>query len=155
MNLIEKKVRQLMIDYADGGTAYFDAFDMCMRGESQIILQLIATTEPYRPIALQGNFGLAVKNLMMIHNVERPGVFWVRTSVRKGEEPVIDHQGDILVNPIFIDDSCYSGRTIEGVDRLLTKRYGLNVQETNVIYDGMKGARQKSVNSFFRYYDHY
>jgi hypothetical protein len=155
MNIIEKHVRWLMAEFADGGTAYFDAFDMCMRGEYQIILQLLLTTEPYRPIALQGRFGLAVKNLMGMHNIERPGVLWLRSSPRKGEETIFDQQGTILINPIFIDDSCYSGRTIEGVDKLLTEKFGLNVQHTNVIYDGMQGARKPSINSFFRYHDYF
>lgn len=156
MNIVEKKVQQLMIDYADGGTGYFDALDMYLCGEWQIILQLILTTPVNRPIALQGNFGMAVKNQMYLHNIDRPGTLWIKNSLRQDDaEMNVMQKGLITVNPIFLDDSCYSGKTITGMDEYLTKTYGLNVHYTNVIYDGMRGGRSASINSFFRYYDYY
>jgi len=154
MNLIEKKVQWLMEEYADGGTTYFDALDMCLKGEYQIILQLILSTEPLRPLALQGGFGLAVRNLMNIYGIKRPGIIWLKSSPRQGEQVEYDVENEILNNPIFLDDSCYSGKTIQGMDQLLERDFGLNVHFTNVIYDGSK-SKLKSLESFFRYHDYY
>jgi hypothetical protein len=159
MNIIEKHVQHLaaiqtMETYANGGTEYFDALDMCLRGEWQITLQLVLTTPVGRPIVLQGNFGLAVINLMNMHGIDRPGILWMKSSPRKDEEPETMLHGEITMNPIFLDDSCYSGKTIEAIDRYLMSHFGFNIQHTNVIYDGMRGGRVPSINSFYRHHDY-
>ena len=154
MNLIEKNVRELMKQYTDGGRPYFDALDAELRVQHDLIIPLICTVPYNRPIALQGNFGLAILNLMKIHNLHRDGMVWLRSSPRLDEMPIYADAGVLERNPIFLDDSCYSGKTIEAVDALLQKDYGVNVHYTNVIYDGMK-SRNTSVNSMFRYYDYF
>ena len=154
MNIIEKSVRDLMKEHKHGGTPYFDALDAELRVRHSLIMPLIFTVPWDRPIALQGNFGLSVLNLMRSHNVVRPAVLWLKSSPRLDAPNDAWKQGTLEKNPIFLDDSCYSGKTIEAVDALLQKDYGVNVHYTNVIYDGSK-ARLKSVNSMFHYYNYF
>jgi hypothetical protein len=158
MNILEQAVKSLMGEYGEGGTPYFDALDAEIRSRQNLILPLIGSLPRYRPIAMQGKFGLIVYNmfLTMFTNwqVFTPGLIWLKSSPRTGEKTEIWMRGDFDYNPVFIDDSMYSGKTYEAVDRVIEEYIGLNVQSAHVIYDGMVG-RDISVHSFFRYYDYY
>jgi hypothetical protein len=145
-----------MSEHNEGGRPYFDALDAEMRASSHLILPLILSVPFFRPIAIQGKFGLAVCNLIAEHNLNHkiPGVIWLKSSPRQNEKTEIFQKGAFNHNPVFIDDSCYSGKTLEAVDRVIEEHIGLNVQYAHVIYDGCK-TKLEAVHSFYRYYDYY
>ena len=156
MNLIEEMVTSLLRRHKDGGTEYFNALDKTIGDTLGLVSMLLFSVPFYRPIAMQGKFGNTVHELLASWNIEHmwPGFVHLVSSPRQEEEAEMVHYGVLDTNPIFIDDSTYSGATIEGVDNVLEKQFGLNVHKTHVIYDGSPPWKKNSVSSLYRFYDY-
>lgn len=144
----------------EGGEKFFDALDERIRSSDVLMRAIISKAifndkVPFDAIVVSGKFGIAFSDLC---STEYPTfiVMKVRGSLR-GDDilTVNDYVEYHLKNRkvIFIDDSFYSGKTRNKIEKALNNMNS-SLEATYVIYDGSK-VKDDSVYSLYRYYDHH
>ena len=146
-------VNRLLEQYI-GGQIFFTELDKSVKFDSHILKQLVTKIEEaydeYVLTIASGEIGLAM------HNLGVPVDFLVPGGLRHDPSkinlaPFADRiKGHKFV---FIDDSYFSGRTALVVKEEIERLGGIFIGSL-IAYDG---AREKdpSVDSLYRYYDHY
>lgn len=146
-------VNRLLEQYI-GGQIFFTELDKAVKFDSHILKQLVTKIEEaydeYVLTIASGEIGLAM------HNLGVPVDFLVPGGLRHDPSkinlaPFVDRiKGHKFV---FIDDSYFSGRTALVVKEEIERLGGIFIGSV-VAYDG---AREKdpTVDSLYRYYDHY
>lgn len=144
-NKLIKQFREY-IEYAlkeyVGGEKYFDKVDDFVKCNPDFIKVL--TTQATYPIITTGEFGRLIQSKVNV-------VYCAPGGLRKGNKCNIPN--GLLKDKYYtiVDDSYYSGKTIEVIDKELRK-HGAQVKEIIVAYDGSKEKREY-VKSLYRYYD--
>lgn len=152
-NELNEIVKECLLQH-EGGEKFFDALDYRIR-ESITLLRgimskVIFSGMNFDAIIVSGKFGNVFKDFA---ESEYPDfeVFSINGSLRKGEvnEEFLekDFKGKKFV---FIDDSFYSGTTMNKVKNYL-ESCNASLISTFVFYDGSKEKRE-DVHSLYRYY---
>lgn len=152
MDIYEKvnSIVEDMVKEHEGGKVFFDNLDKSLQDKA-ILSSLFSklwnsTKETVDYIIVSGKFGRFVNNF-----VSNGDIIVVKGGLRSGEE--IDDISFIELkdkNVVFIDDSFYSGRTRDVIQREI-ERLGGNFIGTTVVYDGSR-TKEEKVNSLYRYY---
>ena len=152
---LEELVNKLLETYI-GGDEYFDNLDLNIRNNNEYLDYMIKRVkeEKFDYIIVSGHYGKSFTNYCKKNNLFKNKIILVRGSIRKGKK-IKDKLKYNLDNKkvIFIDDSCYSKKTINEVKKYIEDKNG-NFVKTFVYYDGSYD-KSKDINSFYRYYDHF
>ena len=110
--------------------------------------------EEFDYIIVSGHFGKSFKNYCLNNNIYKDKLILVNGNLRKGKRIKDTNKYDLNNKKIiFIDDSCYSKKTINEITKYIENKNG-NLINTFVYYDGSKN-KSNNINSFYRYYDHF
>ena len=152
---LEELVNKLLKTYVEG-EEYFDNLDLNIRSDNKYFDYMIKRVkdEEFDYIIVSGHFGKSFKNYCLNNNIYKDKLILVNGSLRKGKE-IKDKLKYNLNNKkvIFIDDSCYSKKTINEVKKYIESKKGIFIK-TYVYYDGSYN-KSNDINSFYRYYDHF
>lgn len=153
-------IKGLLKDHPEGGEKFFDALDLLIRGDSDIlsifldfVMENTSKNMEYGVI-LSGKFGYVLhNNYKDLLNKYFDGVILTNGGIRKGEPAYLGITKLPCSKFIFLDDSYYSGKTKSGIEEAL-KNIDNNAKiiDTFVVYDG--GVKfDRTVHSLFRYYN--
>lgn len=155
VNNVVKEILQLHT----GGKEFFENLDIAIR-DTDIVQVLYDEIEKFIDhrmhlyIVVSGKFGTFFRNWITCFGSDIDYVYSVNGGLRDGEpidslEPFKkDIEGKDI---IIIDDSLYSGRTVDTIIEHITS-IGGNYKATFVIYDGSKEKRP-DIHSLYRYYE--
>ena len=161
MKTINEKIVEILRRHPDGGERFFDALDLMVRGDKDILedfLRWVAnyygSIEPDIVVVLTGSFGRVIaSNAGKWLRTSFGGIVIVNGGIRSGrpvELPITHADTDRF---ILLDDSYYSGKTKEAIERAIKEiRPTAKIEKTFVVYDGSK-VRDPDVLGIFRYYD--
>ena len=152
---LEKLVNELLKTYV-GGDKYFDNLDLSIRSNNKFLDCMInkVKEEDFDYIIVSGHYGKTFTNYCKKNNLFKDKIILVQGSIRKGKN-IKDKLKFNLDNKkvIFIDDSCYSKKTINEVKKYIEDKKG-NFIKTFVYYDGSYN-KSNDITSFYRYYDNF
>ena len=146
-----------------GGENYFNELDgMIKNNEILLVLFLMYAVQDsgVYNVILSGEIGLRYLKLKFKNRIPKDiNLYIVNGGLRKGKDITggitsnLDVIPDYLENNLFIflDDSFYSGKTMNKVNDFLNSR-GVTLWKTYVFYDGSKD-KHDDVKSIYRYYD--
>ena len=103
-------------------------------------------------IIVSGHFGIAFKKYCEKNNIYKDKIVLVNGSLRK-DKSITNRNNFNNKKIIFIDDSCYSKKTINKVKKYIKDNNGKYIK-TFVFYDGSY-EKSNDIISFYRYYDNY
>lgn len=169
-----EKIVEILKSHPEGGEKFFNALDFMIRSDKTIIEDFLKFVfSEYKSMlmpstnildvgfVLTGQFG----QVLMTNYAKELGaiskdIILVEGGLRNGTIPTIAKDKFNTKNFIVLDDSYYSGRTVEAINNALKlagssmitpKSYLLGAI---VIYDGAKKDEKKhKVLSLFRYYE--
>lgn len=137
-----------------GGEVYFNELDRLIKYDTELLcsyLIYVASKENNTNFVISGEIGQVI--LKCKHEGMLPSHFQILTlsgSLRLGA-PVIQMNQEMIASQfIFIDDSFYSGKTLDRVKEFIEINGG-KISTCYVFYDGGKN-RCNIVHSLFRYY---
>ena len=147
-----------------GGENYFNELDaMIKNNEPLMALFLLYAVQDSGicNVILSGEIGIRYLKMYTEHKItDYINLYVVNGGLRKGKDIVGGITSSLDVIPkdlegrlfIFLDDSYYSGKTINKVNDFLNKR-GTAIWKSYVFYDGSKDGFGYNVESLYRYYD--
>lgn len=146
-----------------GGENYFTELDgMIKNNEVLMVLFLLYAVQDsgINDVILSGEIGIRYLKMYTEHKIpDYINLYIVNGGLRKGNEVIggITNNLDVIPNNleckpfIFLDDSYYSGKTMNKVNEFLCHRNAV-ILKTYVFYDGSKDS-DYNVKSLYRYYD--
>lgn len=156
MNILDVIVKNCLEQHT-GGETFFDNLDKEVQ-RKPIVDQLLELIEGNKNIVVSGKFGWFLYTYLGIKIAYKYRNFLiVNGGLRKGEpirfldSSYIRDEGLDNLDFIFVDDSFYSGKTRDIINKELNK-YDSKIIKTYVIYDGSIN-KDESVISMYRYYD--
>lgn len=169
-NELNAKIIALLREHPEGGENFFNALDLMVRSELDILHSFFAFVDnddwlasllhdPTRSVGLvlSGKFGLAFFNRFQNSSIFRytDDVIIVNGGIRTGAEVELykDNNTFFAKDYIFLDDSFYSGKTRDGIDAAIKAHNPQRgIIHSFVVYDGSR-YKQDNVSSMFKYYD--
>lgn len=157
-NKLFQKVNELLEKYI-GGEIFFNELDGAVKFNEEILTQLLTIANAIKNnypnpqdilTIASGEIGLS------LHNLGIPVDFLVKGGLRHNPNDInLTPFADKIKNKrfIFIDDSYFSGKTLQVIKEEIEKLGG-KVIFSVVAYDGSR-KQEESVYSLYRYYDHY
>lgn len=152
LNSIIKDIKSKYV----GGKPFFDALDDSIKSitnQDMILALLRGNTNEW--ISTSGEFGDVVYKLWKEGKFKCKGLVVFNGKMLTNREGVKDwHPVDFDLDDkefIYIDDSYFSGSTSRKINEFLNE-HNSKIKSVSVIYDGSK-EKNKSVKSFFRYYN--
>lgn len=146
--IITNIVDSVLLKYKEG-QEFFSNLDLSFRNKKVIDILLHSIPKDCK-IITSGSFGRKI-TLLYPEKVSLllPG------DLRHMEKYSLDSIRDRIKHQdyIFLDDSYYSGRTVNVVRKALEEQQG-NLVKTFVIYDGKKN-KDKDIEYFYRYFDNH
>ena len=131
------------------GQLFFSNLDLSFRNKKVIDILLASIPNKYK-IVTSGSFGRTISRLYPYKtNLLLPGDLRHKSKYDLTPQRKYIKKQDY----IFLDDSYYSGRTVNVVRKALEEQRG-NLVKTFVIYDGKK-TKEKDVEYFYRYFDNH
>lgn len=159
---LNEKVVEILKRHPEGGEKFFNALDLMVRGDKDILQDYVRWVQEYYGsecrrdigVILTGSFGRVMVSLYGHWLQDFFGdVIIVNGGIRSGnpvELPVINVP---LNDYILLDDSYYSGKTMKSIESAIKK---LNSKTTLsrafVVYDGSK-ERSTKILGMYRYYN--
>ena len=174
MMTLNQKIVEILKSHPEGGEKFFNALDFMIRSDRTIIEDFLKFVfSEYKSMlmpntnildvgfVLTGQFGqILMNNYAKGLCAISQDIILVEGGLRNGTIPTIAKDKFNTKNFIVLDDSYYSGRTVEAINNALKlagssmitlKSYLLGAI---VIYDGAKKDEKKhKVLSLFRYYE--
>lgn len=141
-------VDSVLLKYKEG-QLFFSNLDFSFRNKKVMDILLSSIPDKYK-IVSSGSFGKKLSKIYP-HKVDllMPG------NLRHMNKYDLSAQRKQIKNRdyIFLDDSYYSGRTVNVVRHAIEEQKG-NLIKTYVLYDGKK-TKDKDVEYFYRYFDNH
>lgn len=144
-----------------GGESYFTEIDAMIKANPVLMsnyIQYIAEKENIYNVILSGEIGLKYFVMQLKHQI--PGdinLFLLPGGLRLNPSKLFEVDNSILdvrtvlsSKYIFLDDSYYSGKTLNAVSAFVKKGGGV-IEKSYVFYDG--SPIKANVQSLYRYYD--
>lgn len=152
MKYLNDKIGEILKKHKEG-KEFFDTLDYIIRSDINITDMLYNRIKHFNTtIILSGRFGRAFINNYGKLLYSNNHVILVNGGIREGEDVEL-YVNKIYNNKcIFIDDSIYSGKTRDLIEKKL--KYidkDVKIETTYVIYDGMK-KQDINVKSLYRYH---
>jgi orotate phosphoribosyltransferase-like protein len=146
--LINNIVDSVLLKYKEG-QEFFSNLDFSFRNKKVIDILLASCPAKYK-IITSGSFGKKMKQIFP-HKVDLllPGDLRHKPKYDLSSQRKKIKKQDY----IFLDDSYYSGRTVNVVRKAIEEQQG-NLVKTYVIYDGKKN-KDKDIEYFYRYFDNH
>jgi hypothetical protein len=145
---INNIVDSILLKYKEGQD-FFSNLDLSFRNKKVYDILLSSVPARYK-IIVSGSFG---KKLYKIYP-HRVDLLLPGNLRHIGKYDLIKQRKLIKKQDyIFLDDSYYSGRTVNVVRKALEEQQG-NLVKTFVIYDGKKN-KDKDLEYFYRYFDNH
>ena len=132
-------VNDLLIKYV-GGETFFDALD-----------EEIRINDEFEGFIVSGKFGKRFKDFYLNNYHPNKEVLVCNGALRKGNDIGLDNYDLNNKKYIFLDDSFWSGKTRDVVQKYIEENNGIFLK-SYVFYDGNK-EKSQNVESFYRYYD--
>lgn len=163
LEYIMKQIVHKCLDKYKGGESYFNELDgMIKNNETLMVLFLMYVVQDSLcdNVILSGEIGLKYLQLQLQNKIPKHiNIMVVNSGLRKGKEITVGIMSNFEVIPkslnnqpiIFIDDSFYSGKTANKVEKFVNSRLG-TIKRKYVFYDGSK-EKHDDVVSLYRYYD--
>lgn len=154
-NKIKKLVEKLEKKWI-GGRAFFDALDYNIKHviDQEVMLGLVKGNKN-EWLASSGEFGDILYKLYQQGKFKCKGLVVFNGKMNANNlNAEYYYPKDIDIENkkfIYIDDSYFSGKTVNKINDYL-KKYGSKIKSTSVVYDGSK-IKKPNVNSFYRYYE--
>lgn len=154
---IQNVVNQFLEKYV-GGEEFYDALDEQIRIHDIWLYAMIARIEKetsYDRWIVSGKFGRRFYEFVKT-NIGEEGaqkILVTSGSLRKGKAIGLEEEDLTGLEFLFIDDSFWSGKTRDVIQRYLEKNHA-HLKKTYVFYDGSK-KKEETVESFYRYYDYH
>jgi len=146
--IINNIIDSVLLKYKEGQD-FFSNLDLSFRNKKVYDILLASCPAKYK-IIVSGSFGKKLYNIYP-HRVDLllPG------NLRHIGKYDLIKKRKLIKNQdyIFLDDSYYSGRTVNVVRKALEEQQG-NLVKTYVIYDGKKN-KDKDIEYFYRYFDNH
>ena len=146
-------VNDLLIKYV-GGETFFDALDEEIRINDAWLYTMInhvLTNEEFDGFIVSGKFGKRFKDFYLNNYHPNKEVLVCNGALRKGNDIGLDNYDLNNKKYIFLDDSFWSGKTRDVVQKYVEENNGIFLK-SYVFYDGNK-EKSQNVESFYRYYD--
>lgn len=165
MKTLNIKIIELLKEHKEGGEKFFNALDLLIRSDYDIMKILIKCIQNFygdttclnnAGVVLSGKFGHALYNNYrdFLNNTFKE-VLITNGGIRTGSEVYLGVNSLKCKEYIFIDDSYYSGKTKNKIEEALKEiNSEAKIYETFVVYDGSK-EQDPNVISLFRYYQAY
>ena len=143
-----------------GGEAYFTEIDAMIKSNDILMseyIQYITEKENIYNVILSGEIGMKYGYLWLSgHIPEHINLFVLPGGLRKNpnilDEIIKEEDCNCKEDTfLFLDDSYYSGRTLQAVNDYVQKA-GCTLQNSYVFYDGSP-LKNDNVYSLYRYYD--
>lgn len=162
MKSLNNKIIELLKEHKEGGEKFFNALDLLIRSDYDIMKILIECIKNFYSdttylnntgVVLSGKFGYTFYNNYkdFLNNTFKE-VLITNGGIRTGSEVYLGVNSLKCKEYIFIDDSYYSGKTKKAIEYALKDIYSeAKIYETFVVYDGCK-TKNNDVISLFRYY---
>lgn len=158
---LNEKIGNILKTHKEG-EKFFDALDYMIRGDKDILEDFYRfmkydiiniVKNKYNPkdinIVLTGKFGLAILNNYGVYLYQSfNDVIIVDGNLRNGNIPELYKNYTEDKYWILLDDSYYSGKTKETIEKTLN----IDFSKVIVIYDGSK-EKQSNVFSMYRYHE--
>lgn len=166
MRIIDLVVNKMIKDYPEGGTKYFNKLDETLKLNESLQLAMLAKINTQIrsrnwTLVTQGEFSMYLLKTMYDYDYPDPPECRIqfRYSIRKDQEPIIRIFGEPQGPVIFMDDSAYSMKTIDGVYMWMASYMSVCINRIIVMYDGIRPSnpllKSYSVESLYRYYDYH
>lgn len=157
---MESLVTECLMQH-EGGEKFFDAIDQKLRNDNLLMTMMLGKVlenEKFDYLIVSGKFGRVFKDFCSNHIGQdfSNNIIVVNGGLRNSNNKINEFYKEYNINNkdlIFIDDSYYLGRTRDKIKNCIMNNGG-NLICSYVFYDGSK-IKDNSVNSFYRYYDHY
>ncbi len=143
-----------------GGETYFTELDSMIKQNENLMINYInyiIKKEKINDVIISGEIGEVYKNLWINNKIPfniklhlLPGGLRNNVEIKNTEN---SNKSIYNKELIFIDDSFYSGKTLNKVDGYVTKNRGL-IKTAYVFYDGSL-EKHDHVKSLYRYYDYH
>ena len=146
--IINNQIEGVLDKYKEGQD-FFTNLDFSFRNKKSISIMLEAIPKKYK-IITSGSFGKTITKLYPEKvSILMPG------NLRHMSSYSLEALRERIKNQdyIFLDDSYYSGRTVNVVRHALESQRG-NLVKTYVMYDGKK-TKDKDIEYFYRYFEHH
>lgn len=142
----------------NGGTKYFDLLDDKIKYNEKIIIGLLSHIHNLKNkmLVLSGEIAYQIKKYCD-DNLPMQRYMIICGSPRRNQDIYIDYENSKLnysFEPVFVDDSFYSGKTFFEIRNFLKKELAISLETCFVAYDGSQ-IKYKYVYSLFRYYDYF
>jgi len=148
-----KKLEKLVIEILKkhpGGEEFFTQLDESLRNDYEIMENFINLI-PEGNLVVSGKFGIVFCNVYNQIKRKKKEILLMNGGLRGGAEVEdISYLNLAGKNFIFVDDSFYSGKTRNKINKEL-KKNGAKIIQTFVIYDGSKN-KDSNVTSLYRYH---
>lgn len=153
MNVVDQFLKQYV-----GGEEFYDHLDEQIRINDiwlYAMITKIEKEESFDQLIVSGKFGRRFYEFSL---AKMPAEFTAKIvvangSLRKGNPIGLEDSNLDGQEFIFVDDSFYSGKTRDVIQNYLEKN-GAHLKKTYAFYDGSK-VKEKTVESFYRYYDYH
>lgn len=160
---LNEKIGEILKEHKEG-EKFFDALDYMIRGDKDILKDFYEfaidnifinnsiSTTTYNLI-VSGKFGMALlTNYRYNLNANFNKVIVTNGNIRKGELPEI-YCNELNKKPfIFLDDSFYSGKTKDSIEKALKEiNPNSKIVKTIVVYDGSINNKENII-SMYRYH---
>lgn len=155
--MIINEIVNQMLQQHTGGKVFFEKVDEAIRNEDVVQLlynKIIKSKNDYSIIITTGKFGIFFSNWINCFGNIFEIVYVVNGGIREGKpvDSLECFKDDIKGQKfIIVDDSFYSGRTVDAIKEHVTS-LGATYKGTFVVYDGSKEKRD-DVKSLYRYYE--
>ncbi len=162
MKSLNNKIIELLKEHKEGGEKFFNALDLLIRSDYNIIKILIECIKNFygnstylnnTGVILSGKFGFTFYNNYkdFLNNTFKE-VLITNGGIRTGNEVYLGVNSLKCKEYIFIDDSYYSGKTKKAIEYALKDIDPKSkICKTFVVYDGCK-TKNSDIISLFRYY---
>lgn len=120
-------IKDLLKEHPEGGEKFFDALDLLIRGDSDIlsmfldfVMNNLSENITYG-VVLSGKFGCVLYNNYghILSKYFDGGIILTNGGIRKGEPAYLGVTELSCTNYVFLDDSYYSGKTKSGIEEAL------------------------------------
>lgn len=145
---INNTVNAVLNKYKEG-QEFFSNLDLSFRNKQVMDILLASVPDKYK-IVTSGSFGRVISKLYPnkvaicmsgdLRHMRKYNLGAIREQIKNKDF-------------IFLDDSYYSGRTVNIVRNAIEEQNG-NLVKTYVIYDGKKN-KDRNVEYFYRYFDNH
>lgn len=139
-----------------GGESYFNELDDLVKNDESFIIEIINSIvkEKNCNIVSTGEFGFKIAELLERNEFKEDFKLLVfNGGIRKGDAAEVSYsngESNNYTGWYFIDDSYYSGKTLNAIRRKLESKFNIAISGAFAFYDGSTNHMVESLYSYWR-----